>query len=257
MRDRVFFRMTKNSPHTMSVPGFDGTEPANPRILMSTREAGAMTYIPNYGNPRRNVWLSENGIDPQDCQALTLEHGKTIHCIDKPVQRPLELTGDGIMLSPGSGLHSCAVTVADCMPIFIIDKQLGTITVLHSGFKGTGILDKALEILILTYGCNPKNLHVVLGPHIQACCYDIDRVRAESFSLEFGSESVLQRNGKFFADLRAANIAIAEKFGIGAIFASNQCTSCNAEFGSFRREGAEHFTRMLAVIEFPAQRSNQ
>ena len=45
------------------------------------------------------------------------------------------------------------------------------------------------------------------------------------------------------------NIDLLESHGVNRISVAAECTACNCSLGSFRREGAERFTRMLAVIQ--------
>ena len=63
-------------------------------------------------------------------------------------------------------------------------------------------------------------------------------------------ESISERDGSFYLNLLAANYAILEKIGISNVYDFHECTICNDRYGSFRREGPEDFTRMLALIGY-------
>lgn len=88
---------------------------------------------------------------------------------------------------------------------------------------------------------------VILGPSIGSCCYEVPPERATRFAREFGEDSVERRDGSIRLDLRRANIALARRLGLGAVLSIESCTACDPRLGSFRREGAAAFTRMLAV----------
>ena len=152
---------------------------------------------------------------------------------------------DGILLRDAA--KAACITVADCMPIWLHDTHSGSFGVLHSGWKGTGILAVAMRALAGEFGSPPESVSVILGPAIGTCCYAVPRERAESFAREFGPGAVREEEGRTMLDLRAANVALARSLGVGSLLSVEACTSCDPRLGSFRREGAEAFTRMAAV----------
>ncbi|MDR3200923.1 MAG: laccase domain-containing protein, partial [Spirochaetales bacterium] len=71
--------------------------------------------------------------------------------------------------------------------------------------------------------------------------------RAESFALEFGEASADSRNGAWYIDLAAANRNILAAEGLTHIHTHPECTCCDTRFSSYRRQGKDSFTRMLAL----------
>jgi len=140
-----------------------------------------------------------------------------------------------------------AVTVADCLPIFISDRQSGAIGMLHSGWKGTGILTEAVHSMQRTFGSRAADLSVTIGPGIGSCCYEVDSERAREFAGNFGSDTVVWRDGKPSLDLRKANLQLARVAGVGSVTIITDCTCCTPWLGSYRREG-QAFHRMVAFI---------
>lgn len=67
------------------------------------------------------------------------------------------------------------VTVADCVPISVVDPERMVVAVLHAGWKGTavGVLDRGLRLLAEEYGSRPEDLHIHLGPAICGDCYEV------------------------------------------------------------------------------------
>ncbi len=67
------------------------------------------------------------------------------------------------------------VTVADCVPISVVDPGRMVVAVLHAGWKGTvvGILDRGLRLLAEEFGSRPEDLHIHLGPAICGECYEV------------------------------------------------------------------------------------
>jgi YfiH family protein len=138
--------------------------------------------------------------------------------------------------------------VADCLPIFVYDLRGGAFALLHSGWRGTGIVIEAVRVLREQFGAEPACLAAVIGPGIGACCYAVEAGRAELFRKQFGEQTVREAaDGRTFLDLRAANAVLLEAAGVREVFAAAECTACTAELSSFRREGPG-FGRMAAFM---------
>jgi copper oxidase (laccase) domain-containing protein len=154
-----------------------------------------------------------------------------------------------------------SVTVADCLPVYLFDTESGAFGILHSGWKGTGIVLKALALMEERWNTRPPAVAVVLGPCIGACCYRVDEGRARIFEEEFGGPDgdyplgpvVIRRprNGSSpaepFLDLRAANARLLAGAGVRNLAVCQDCTFTDERLGSFRREGKD-YTRMAALI---------
>lgn len=153
--------------------------------------------------------------------------------------------GDGLITR---GPATLCVTVADCMPIFLYDPHSGARGILHSGWKGTGILARAVQALGERYDSRPGDIHVTFGPAIGSCCYRVNRERARLFATLWGPESVVEREGAPYLDLRAANEAIVRSLGLGGLEVVTDCSVCGGPFASFRGQGPETYTHMLAWI---------
>jgi YfiH family protein len=138
--------------------------------------------------------------------------------------------------------------VADCLPILVYDRRGGAFALLHSGWRGTGIVTEGVRVLRERFGAEPDCLAAVIGPGIGACCYAVDAERAELFRRQFGEGTVREApDGRTFLDLRAANAVLLEAAGVREVHAAAECTACTAGLSSFRREGPG-FARMVAFI---------
>jgi copper oxidase (laccase) domain-containing protein len=220
-----------------------------PLALLSFASQGDMKFgVPELA-ANRERFLRGAGIDPRNARSIELSHtrGVLLPSRDDDVAALARETGgaDGILL--GDPELSATVTVADCMPIWILDRGSGTFGVLHSGWRGTGILARAVKLLAERRGSKPSSIAVILGPAIGACCYAVPEDRAAEFAAEFGKGAARRRQGSWFLDLRSANIALAKRARVGHLLSIEACTSCDERLGSFRRQGVGSFTRMLAV----------
>lgn len=228
---------------------------------MSLRAAGSMRFRWNEVNENRNQFLKELAED-REVAAVELIHSHTVYAVDSS-EELYEKQGDGIITTNKKLLP--VVTVADCMPIFLYEPHTGVFGVLHSGWKGTGIVKDAIQKAEKVYGAKAENFSVVMGPHIHECCYTIDEERAHYFSVNFTPDCVteiVEKKGIIFAgdrkkgepplvekcldstpkkyrlSLAKANLAVLKDIGVpdDHITVCSDCTCCSSKFGSFRRE---------------------
>lgn len=227
---------------------FPGSGSGAPAASLSARAAGSMRFRWNEGNDNRLSYFESLGYDPHDVLSVELVHSKRVLACE--TRGALAgMTGDGI-ITRNHGLQ-IALTAADCMPIWVWDPRSGAFGVLHSGWEGTGILLEAARSLAREYGTRPSELRVILGPCIRACCYAVDRARAELFASRFGPDAARRSGDRYCLDLPAANLALARGAGIEHIAVIDACTCCDDRYGSFRREGPLEFTPMAAVAGYP------
>lgn len=175
---------------------------------------------------------------------LRQDHTKIVRAMSKD-DAPGEI-GDGL-LSRDAGTV-LGVTVADCMPIFLYDPVQKVKGVLHSGWKGTGIIAEALTLLQREFGTQTRDLLVTLGPSIGPCCYNVPQERAEAFRDDFGNGAALLRDGTWYLDLAEANLGILRTAGVEKVNIVRACTFCDSRFSSYRRDGSAEYSRMLALI---------
>ena len=230
---------------------FEGKPITSPSCLISSREAGDMVF--RLPNKNRDIFLSSMFIPAEKVYSLAQVHSRDVFALNPPVPSPAAFVreGDGMVnFAPDVFL---AVTVADCLPVFLLDTESGAFSALHSGWKGTGIVLRALEIM-QNAGCRPEAIAAVLGPCIQDCCYNVDEERARNFEAEFGHFcaspagcAVTRKDGSsWYLKLQEANIRMLAAEGVRHIAYNTDCTFTDERLGSFRREGRP-FTHMLAV----------
>lgn len=124
-----------------------------------------------------------------------------------------------------------AVTVADCVPVFVVDPRRRAVALVHAGWRGTaaGILERGVAVLAERAGSRPADLHVHLGPAICGRCYEVGPEVFSALGLTVPpSPSPL--------DLRAvlAHRAVAAGVPERQITLSAHCTRCGVGFFSHR-----------------------
>jgi hypothetical protein len=248
--------------YTVRLPGIAGG-------VMSLRGAGDMGASRDQGvesGTARARFLSGWGLSPDAVWWNRQVHSRRVvlvtqgtHGVIGPsgpatevsLPQPLhgDLEADGIIVGGACETPPApAVTVADCMPIYLYDRVSGSYALLHSGWKGTGILDVALHAMTGRLGVRIENLQVLLGPSIGSCCYRVDEARAESYAQEWGLRAVVTREDGSYLDLREANLGILERWGVRDIIVVRDCTVCGPAYSSFRQEGPGEFAHMLALL---------
>jgi YfiH family protein len=222
--------------------------------VLTLRAAGPMKGRTDEENRARV--FSGLGIEPSRVVSLTQIHSRTVYVAQTPEDFSDWKEGDGI-LTENPDIVPC-VTVADCMPIWLCHERAPCFGVLHSGWKGTGIIREALAAARRVWDADPAGFHVILGPHIRSCCYTVDDDRARYFSENFSPDAVCLDEARNQAgsvwpwrlSLAEANRHLCREAGIpdGHIVDTGLCTACGSEFGSNRREGSGSFTHMAALI---------
>jgi YfiH family protein len=132
-----------------------------------------------------------------------------------------------------------AVTVADCVPVYLTRDDASAIALLHCGWRGAaaGMLEAGITELTSArdalQACPPDRLAVHLGVAICGKCYEVG---AEVVRAVDGGQPVA--DGKQLLDLRAALARRAEAAGVRDISISPLCTRCDGDrFFSHRASG--------------------
>jgi YfiH family protein len=211
---------------------------------VSSRFMGDMKF--ERDNPKtapRLALFDKLGLDADRVFGLKQVHSKDVLVVDK--NNPPSVDADGMVTCDRRVILS--VTVADCLPVFLLDVKSHLFGIVHSGWKGTGIVLAAIRIMKEKWGAAAGDIAAVLGPCIGACCYKVDAQRAWLFENEYGSEAVRKDGSDFFLDLNVANVKLLLDAGVKNIAVCNDCTYSDERLGSFRREG-EKFVRMAALV---------
>jgi YfiH family protein len=125
------------------------------------------------------------------------------------------------------------------------DSRKNVVAAVHAGWRGTlaRIAFLAVRYFETQIVSLPDSIHVVMGPAIGRCCYEVGDEVFGAFSAEFPDVwdfFVDGRGGRKQLDLIEANRRQLMEAGVppSQIFSSDLCTSCeNHILYSYRREG--------------------
>ncbi len=231
----------------------DGLPLSGISCAISSRALGDMRYLPDAENPNRTRFFQEIGLEASRVRSRVQTHTRDVAVAGEDGGCP----GDGLVTDDPS--LALAVTVADCLPVFLLDTERNAFALVHSGWKGTGIAAAALSLMAERWGTRAEAVAAILGPCIRSCCYGVDEGRAAVFQAEFGEAGgrgsaafplgpvVSREGGRVFLDLQAANARLLAAAGVRDLAVCEDCTFTDERLGSFRREG-DRYTRMAAVV---------
>jgi YfiH family protein len=167
-----------------------------------------------------------------------------------------------VVLSSLPGVPVGVVT-ADCVPILVATQGGEAVAAIHAGWRGLacGVVAAGIEGLRAEAAGSPRLL-AAIGPHIGACCYEVDEPVLSALAAGFGEDLTAAlrsgRPGHAWLDLgRLAGSALlragVEPDALGLL--PGACTRCHPErFHSYRREGvsAGRLYHFIAARGVPA-----
>jgi polyphenol oxidase len=172
---------------------------------------------------------------------------RVVHSLQVHRARILDHDGpeQGMVIAEGFDGHTTTrrgvlltVSVADCVPIFLVAPGRGRIVLLHGGWRGIarGILGAGLVRLDSAV----ETVHIHLGPAICGPCYEVGPEVHAALGLEPPSSNTP-------VDVRAvlAHQAVAAGVPPGNVSVSEHCTRCGVGFFSHRGGSA---ARQLGIL---------
>ena len=160
----------------------------------------------------------------------------------------------GLVLLDGYDGHATAeagvllaVSVADCVPVYLVEPRSQTLAVLHAGWRGTaaGILEAGMARMAERAGVSRSDIVMHCGVSICGSCYEV------------GSEVILNVTGRHVEnpeplDLRAELVLRANRQGVAEVTVSPHCAAHDPDrFHSHRASGGRA-GRVIAYIGRPA-----
>ncbi|MCY4399099.1 MAG: polyphenol oxidase family protein [Gemmatimonadetes bacterium] len=138
------------------------------------------------------------------------------------------------------------VTLADCVPVFVVDPVARAVGLFHAGWRGTaaGVVESGVGTLIDAFGSDPGELVVHLGPAICEACYEVG---PEVFS----ALGEMPPPGPAPIDLRGVIRKRAVSLGVpdGQVTTSDECTLCgDGRYYSHRRGDTGRHLGFIGIL---------
>jgi len=149
-----------------------------------------------------------------------------------------------------------SIYTADCVPVYLADRQGRVVGLVHAGWRGTtmGIAARAVRAISSSFNIPPQDLIAGIGPAIGPECYEVDEpvYAAMAKAGLSGFERYLRPHGPghFLMDLWGLNQAWLVSAGVpaDAIFTAGLCTHCHPESFYSHRYSGGHTGRQVALI---------
>jgi hypothetical protein len=181
-----------------------------------------------------------------ECPAATLAH--QVHG-DRVLWH--EGAAAGWTIIEGADGHATAtagrlllVTVADCVPVYLVAPAHRAIALLHAGWRGTaaGILARGVEVLTRRVGASPSELVCHAGVAISGPCYEVGGEVMAGVGREASGA------GPWHLDIRSVIEEQASALGVGEVTVSGRCCARDqGDFFSHRASGGAD-GRMVAYL---------
>jgi len=110
-------------------------------------------------------------------------HSDLVHVVRS--RKPVRLAGDGLVTNlPRLAL---GIFTADCFPVLLVDARHKAVGAFHAGWRGTvkRIVEKGVGVMRLEFGSRAEDIHAVIGPGIQNCCFEVGEELREQFESQF------------------------------------------------------------------------
>lgn len=212
----------------------------------------------------RQQWCEVAGLTADRLVTLGQIHGSEVHAVAarhsgwgaRPGSQQLGF-GDALVTDvPGPILFTLH---ADCQPILFASpatrRRGPVVAAAHAGWRGTvaGVAAQTLAVMRDEFGVRPADVHVVLGPAIGPCCYEVGEDVAEKWRHVAGSESTRAlepRSDRYRLDLSEANLLLLQRAGVRLehIEAAAICTRCGGDHWFSHRGQGAHTGRFGAMI---------
>lgn len=168
-------------------------------------------------------------------------------CGADPLEGPGPVLGADALWTTDTGVP-LMLFFADCVPVVLVSESPRAIAVVHAGWRGAlgGIVGDTVRALDTALG--GATITAYVGPHIGACCYEVDPLLVSQFANMFvtipRASDRLDLAAAVAEDLDRAGISRERQWHLGI------CTAHNTDrFYSYRAEGRTGRHCAFALLE--------
>lgn len=197
------------------------------------------------------------GVSPAHVRLIRQVHGITVAIAGAAAGGAWDRPEADIVISDDPRA-AIGVRVADCAPVLLADTRLGVVGAAHAGWRGTvnRAAAVAVDALGRTFGSDPADLVVAIGPCLGPCCGEVGEEVVDMFRDAGHMAADLDRwfipgaAGRPYLDLWAANRDQVERAGVPAsqIFTAELCTKSHMTLMHSYRAHGRGVGRMAGMI---------
>ncbi|WP_413854344.1 peptidoglycan editing factor PgeF [Candidatus Ruminimicrobium bovinum] len=187
----------------------------------------------------REKFCINNNINPSKIVFASQIHGTSVQKVSSADANSFIPNCDGL-ITDDKNIYLCIFT-ADCMPVFMADKNKKAVALIHAGWRGlaAGILNNAVLSFKNNFNIEANNIDIYIGPHIKQCCYQVGEEVLNVFNVNNSNNSYLSLAQQAKKQLNV--------LGVKSVVVSPYCTYHNSEqFFSYRKEKTDG--RIMSLI---------
>ena len=151
-----------------------------PWLVQGTTDAHGDSDLRLFGSPRPTDALARWEALRRSIGFTRVCHARQVHgarVLEHSIGRPA-----GVLVAEDADGHATAdadvlltVSVADCVPVFLVDPIERVVGVVHAGWRGAaaGVLEAGLHAVRDLAGSGPERLRIHMGPSICGRCYEV------------------------------------------------------------------------------------
>ena len=179
-----------------------------------------------------------NAYLPAPPRWLALQHGS--HVVEAESVGSTPVAADASTATAAGVV--CCVTVADCLPVLLADRNATVVAAAHAGWRGLaqGIIQATVIAMRRRAPASIGEIDAFLGPSIGAAVYEVgpEVLSAMRRGLPQAETAfAASAGGKLLADLPALARQALAQVGVRSVCGGQWCTASDpARFYSFRRD---------------------
>jgi len=161
-------------------------------------------------------------------------HSDRVAVIGEKPATDIVVDGYDALITATTGI-GLMIQHADCQAILLHDPTKKVAGIIHAGWRGSvaNIVPKTVAAMHRSYGCDPGNLQAAISPSLGPCCAEF-----VNFQQELPAEFYRYQVQPLYFDFWAISRDQLCRAGLqtGNITVANQCTVCNPDYFSYRRD---------------------
>lgn len=187
--------------------------------------------------PSKPVWLNQiHGVDVLDA--------------DQWNDQQIPTSDAAVTTVPGRVL---AIMTADCLPIFLCDKDAQVLGIAHAGWRGlcAGVIEKTVNVMLKKLGHQDASiLSAYLGPAIGPSVFEVGAEVRTAFVEQYPEDALafemVGHADKYLANLYKLATNRLGRLSIKDVSGGTECTYLDEKFYSYRRN--QQTGRMASFI---------
>jgi len=203
--------------------------------------------------------LDHHKISVHDIVHTDQTHGIAGYIIQSIHDIPLIKNKEGDFLISTTPQIALGILTADCASIVIKSNHGRGVALIHAGWRGAtqGVVPRTFEQFLAITQEDPTSCTIFLGPSARSCCYQIDepfleKIHAQPYE---NKESLIFRQGSWYFDNPTYIIRQLSACGVPDTHIHrgyNECTICNDNWCSYRRNPASNERQFTLVTLHPS-----